>query len=103
MTGAVSRYLEDDHIRIDEALQRAASSAEGVEPTAYAEFRGALLRHIGMEEKILLPAAQQYGAILIAAVACSAVAIVVARRLSRSFLFAGTLCPPTPPGGATQP
>ena len=58
MGGAISHYLEEDHVRIDEALQRAASSAEGIEATAYAEFRGALLRHIGMEEKILLPAAQ---------------------------------------------
>ena len=45
-------------MRIDDALQPASSPAEGIEPTAYAEFRGALLRHIGMEEKILLPAAQ---------------------------------------------
>jgi len=35
---------------------------------------------------ILLPATQQYGAILLAAVACSAVAIVVARRLSTGYI-----------------
>jgi hypothetical protein len=35
---------------------------------------------------ILLPVAQQYGAILLAAVACSAVAIVVARRLSTGYI-----------------
>jgi hypothetical protein len=35
---------------------------------------------------ILLPAPQQYSAILIAAVACSAVAIVVARRLSTGYI-----------------
>jgi hypothetical protein len=35
---------------------------------------------------ILLPAAQQYSAILIAAVICSAVAIVVARRLSTGYI-----------------
>ena len=35
---------------------------------------------------ILLPAAQQFGAILVAAVACSAVAIVVARRLSTGYI-----------------
>ena len=29
-----------------------------IEPTAYAEFRNGLLRHIGLEEKILLPAAR---------------------------------------------
>ena len=35
---------------------------------------------------ILLPATRQYGAILLAAVACSAVAIVVARRLSTGYI-----------------
>ncbi|HKH74251.1 MAG TPA: hypothetical protein VKA59_22990, partial [Vicinamibacterales bacterium] len=35
---------------------------------------------------ILLPATQQYGAILLAAVACSGVAIVVARRLSTGYI-----------------
>jgi hypothetical protein len=58
MAGAISRYLEQDHARIEDALQRAANQGEEIEPTAYAEFRGALLRHIGMEEKILLPAAR---------------------------------------------
>src|SRR5690242_10613908 len=58
MTGAVTRYLEKDHARIDDALRRAAGRGERIEPIAYAEFREALLRHIGMEEKILLPAAR---------------------------------------------
>ncbi len=35
---------------------------------------------------ILLPATRQYGAILLAAVACSAVAIVVAKRLSTGYI-----------------
>jgi hypothetical protein len=35
---------------------------------------------------ILLPATQQYGAILLAAVGCSGVAIVVARRLSTGYI-----------------
>jgi hypothetical protein len=58
MAGAIFRYLEADHVHIEDALQRAVRPGEGIEPTAYAEFRGALLRHIGMEEKILLPAAR---------------------------------------------
>ena len=56
--GAISKYLEDDHARIDDAFRRATNSEAGIATTAYAEFRGALLRHIGMEEKILLPAAR---------------------------------------------
>jgi hypothetical protein len=58
MAGAISHYLEEDHARIEDALRRAAKPGERIEPTAYAEFRGALLRHIGMEEKILLPVAR---------------------------------------------
>jgi hypothetical protein len=43
----ISSYLEDDHRRIEGYLQNAER---------YPEFRGALARHIGMEEKILFPA-----------------------------------------------
>jgi hypothetical protein len=58
MAGAISRYLEEDHTRIEAALHRATSRSDAIEPVAYAEFRGALLRHIGMEEKILFPSAR---------------------------------------------
>lgn len=61
MEESITRYLEDDHFRIDEALRRASTSDDSIEPLAYMEFRGALLRHIGMEEKILLPAARRSG------------------------------------------
>jgi Hemerythrin HHE cation binding domain len=54
----IYRYLADDHERIDDALRRATSRPETIEPDAYAEFRARLLRHIGLEEKILLPAAR---------------------------------------------
>jgi hypothetical protein len=51
-----SSYLEEDHRRIEHFLQQATGSSRGIEPQLYSEFRGALLRHIGMEEKILFPA-----------------------------------------------
>ena len=57
MAGVIARYLEEDHARIDDALRRAELAAGQIDLAAYAEFRGVLLRHIGMEEKILLPAA----------------------------------------------
>jgi Hemerythrin HHE cation binding domain len=57
MAGVIARYLEDDHARIDDSLRRAERASGQIDLAAYAEFRGALLRHIGMEEKILLPAA----------------------------------------------
>lgn len=54
----VYRYLANDHRRLEELLRRATIAEGSIEPNAYMEFRGGLLRHIGMEEKILLPAAQ---------------------------------------------
>jgi hypothetical protein len=52
----ISDYLEEDHRHIEHILQKATSSSERVEPKLYQEFRAALLRHIGMEEKVLFPA-----------------------------------------------
>ena len=57
--GPVSRFLSEDHVRLDALLQRATSQPGEIDPGAYAAFRAGLLKHIGMEEKILLPAAQQ--------------------------------------------
>jgi len=58
MIAPVSQYLSQDHRRLEDALRRATSSGDIIAPEPYMEFRGGLLRHIGMEEKILLPAAQ---------------------------------------------
>jgi hypothetical protein len=52
----ISGYLEEDHRRIEHILQGATGSSYGIVAKLYEEFRGALLRHIGMEEKILFPA-----------------------------------------------
>ena len=54
MPGPISRWLSADHARLDAVLARA-----GLDPVPYAEFRRGLLRHVGIEEKILLPAAQR--------------------------------------------
>jgi hypothetical protein len=53
------RFLADDHRRLENLLLSALASTEGVEQGAYDQFRAGLLRHIGMEEKILLPAVQR--------------------------------------------
>ena len=57
--GPVARYLIDDHERLGALLQRAVEHAPEIDMAAYGAFRGGLLRHIGMEEKILLPSAQR--------------------------------------------
>jgi hypothetical protein len=59
MPGKIYQYLADDHARLDALLQRSAARAGGIETSAYTEFRAGLLKHIAMEEKILLPAAQR--------------------------------------------
>jgi hypothetical protein len=57
--GAVARFLADDHERLDALLRSAVAQPGTIGQAAYAEFRAGLLKHIGMEEKILLPAAQR--------------------------------------------
>jgi Hemerythrin HHE cation binding domain len=57
--GPVSDFLTEDHRRLETLLQSAVAHADQIDQGAYAQFRAGLLRHIGMEEKILLPAAQR--------------------------------------------
>ncbi|MGQ0666434.1 MAG: hemerythrin domain-containing protein [Nitrospiraceae bacterium] len=57
--GPITRFLVEDHRRLDALLQAAESQAKQVETASYNQFRAGLLRHIGMEEKILLPAVQR--------------------------------------------
>jgi hypothetical protein len=48
-----------DHGRLEGLLQSAVIQAGSVDQGAYDQFRAGLLRHIGMEKKILLPTAQR--------------------------------------------
>jgi hypothetical protein len=57
--GSVTDFLMKDHRRLETLLQSAVAHAGQIDQGAYAQFRAGLLRHIGMEEKILLPAAQR--------------------------------------------
>jgi hypothetical protein len=59
MPGPIYRFLAEDHVRLEGLLQRAVVLSGEIDSQAYAEFRAGLLKHIAMEEKILLPAAQQ--------------------------------------------
>ena len=59
VAGPIHRLLVEDHRRLDALLERATAEPGRINPTAYAEFRTGLLKHIGMEEKILLPAVQR--------------------------------------------
>jgi hypothetical protein len=55
----LQRFLERDHDRLDQLLGRAAASPEEIDLRAYEAFRGGLLRHIAMEERVLLPEARR--------------------------------------------
>jgi hypothetical protein len=57
--GAISGFLTEDHRRLERLLDRAGAQAGEIEPISYEQFRAGLLRHIGMEEKILFPAIQR--------------------------------------------
>lgn len=54
----ISDYLANDHNRLDDLLQRVITTSGAINDDAYSQFRQGLLRHIGIEEKILIPALQ---------------------------------------------
>ncbi len=56
MPGVLYRYLSDDHDRLDALLERAVAKPGVIDMEPYSEFRKGLLRHISIEEKIVLPA-----------------------------------------------
>jgi hypothetical protein len=56
---SISQLLTEDHRRLDRLLEQAVGETGVVDRMRYDEFRSGLLRHIGMEEKILLPAVQR--------------------------------------------
>jgi hypothetical protein len=60
MSGPLTTWLAGDHTRLDGLLHQAMTEASTIDRAAYAAFRAGLLRHISLEEKILLPAAQRW-------------------------------------------
>jgi len=88
MPGALYQYLADDHKRLDDCLQRAAASPHELDTTAYAQFRAGLLRHIGIEEKILLPSVQQ-------SLGSKPLPLITQIRLDHAALAALLVPPPT--------
>ena len=58
MFGTLYRFFAEDHDRLDGLLRRSITESGAIDRDAYAEFRAGLLKHISMEEKILLPAVQ---------------------------------------------
>ncbi|MBK9265736.1 MAG: hemerythrin domain-containing protein [Polyangiaceae bacterium] len=57
--GPINTFLADDHARLDALLHRSVADPEAIDAAAYAEFRAGLLRHIAIEEKVLMPDARK--------------------------------------------
>lgn len=61
MAGALHQLLSDDHERLDALLASIIATDGAIDPLRYAEFRRGLLRHIGIEERILFPLVRKTG------------------------------------------
>ena len=57
--GPIFQFLARDHERLDALLRRALAEPDRLDMEAYEEFRRGLLRHIAMEEKVLIPEAKR--------------------------------------------
>jgi len=57
--GPIRRFLAHDHDRLDTLLRSAVRPSGEIDLASYEEFRAGLLRHIGIEEKILFPASRR--------------------------------------------
>ncbi len=59
MGGAIWGFFQSDHARLDALLRQALGRPGELDEDAFSAFRAGLLRHIALEEKILLPAARR--------------------------------------------
>jgi hypothetical protein len=59
MPGPLHRLFSADHRRLDALLKRSIAGPGRVDLAPFGEFRAGILRHIGMEEKVLFTAARQ--------------------------------------------
>jgi hypothetical protein len=58
MNGPLYKLFVEDHRRLEKLLNRATLSAPKYDMAAYDQFRSGLLKHIKMEEVVIIPAAQ---------------------------------------------
>ena len=57
--GSIQAFLEEDHRRLEDLLRAATAVPGRIDAEAFWAFRTGLLRHIGMEERILFPAVRR--------------------------------------------
>ena len=92
MPGPLFEFLVQDHARLAELLEHITLDSGEIDISAYNWFRAGLLKHIGMEEKILLPALERARRIPAGAVA----------RLRRGFDAFAALLASTPSTGIVR-
>lgn len=88
--GAIRRFLADDHDRLDLLLRSAVTPSGAIDAASYEAFRAGLLRHIGIEEKILFPASKR---------ANGGIPLPMVARLHREHGAIALLLVPTPTAG----
>lgn len=59
---ALHELLSRDHVRLDQLLGLALRPDTSIDEGSYRAFRGGLLWHIGVEERVLLPAIRKHRA-----------------------------------------
>jgi hypothetical protein len=91
--GPLSEYLSGDHERLGQLLERCRDHPATDEREAYDAFRAGLLRHIGIEEKLLFPVARRLG---------NAVLSARVDRLHRDHAALAALLVPTPTAEIVQ-
>jgi len=57
MNGPLHRFFSADHRRLDALLRRSISEPGRIDLAPFGQFRAGILKHIGMEEKVLFLAA----------------------------------------------
>jgi 23S rRNA pseudouridine1911/1915/1917 synthase len=87
MPETLQQFLERDHARLDALLRRADADPGKIDVEAYEAFRAGLLRHIAMEEKVLLPEARRLR---------GGEPLAVAKRLRADHAALASLLVPTP-------
>ncbi len=87
MAGPISTFFGEDHARLDALLRKAVERPGQLDRASFDAFRAGLLRHIALEEKILLPAARK---------ARGGEPLPIARRLRIDHGALASLLVPTP-------
>jgi hypothetical protein len=59
MKGPLHRFFAADHRRLERLLNGSISEPGRIHLGAFGEFRAGILKHIGMEERVLFPAARR--------------------------------------------